>query len=617
MKALLLTELRVLLRDHRATLSGILMVFLLVLSPHLVVAVFGEDPVDLEDELRELVVEPVVGELGWTVAGPRPAWLDPDLGTEAPPEALVRFWQESGSEAGVHFEVLGLTPGARLGRVADAVKDAAFAERQSRAEHLGLVGPWRSKVRVRFVESAVPKVPFRLPTVPLGAALVLTAGVLGSLSWLMEALPRARSGGWLESLAALPPSRLELVGAWVGTGALLGLGGAAVGLAAHALGAPLSGEDAGLGRGMPWIPLTVALLVPPQLLIFLTAGDLRASVMRSLWALPGLTLVVLLAMWVAVSAPGWLPWIPVGGLVMASLGLVGPAGVAPTLLVGLATAGAATWACVALLEGSGAEVSTTGRTAERRARGNWLPEALLLVCVAMASSVSWSPGLWGDQVARVLITSQVLFFAAPALASAQVLGLPARELLPRRWPGAVPLLLAVCVAPATLTFGVLATTVHQVVAPFDPFWAKVLEEAILPLSGGLGLALIALLPGICEELLFRGVVFSLLRRGFSDRVALVLQAALFAVMHLYLFRWLPTFGLGLAAGWLVLRTGSLLPAMVLHVVHNALAVHLGAQVQLDLLDPVTQGAMVAAVGVGVTALASVGRDSRAPRRTRP
>ena len=119
--------------------------------------------------------------------------------------------------------------------------------------------------------------------------------------------------------------------------------------------------------------------------------------------------------------------------------------------------------------------------------------------------------------------------------------------------------------------------------------------------------LLALLPGICEEMLFRGAVLGLLRKGMPAGWAVWVQAALFSLAHLYGFRLLPTFGVGLATGWLVLRTGSLLPAVLLHTLHNALAVSQGSELALDLGDPSTVGALVGMVLVGLLALVLAGR----------
>lgn len=87
--------------------------------------------------------------------------------------------------------------------------------------------------------------------------------------------------------------------------------------------------------------------------------------------------------------------------------------------------------------------------------------------------------------------------------------------------------------------------------------------------------LAALVPGVWEELTFRGVVQSILRRHFPPLVAVAISSVAFGLMHFsnYL-NWddsssvvagvIAATTLGFAWGYLVLETGSILPAIVLH-----------------------------------------------------
>jgi sodium transport system permease protein len=92
--------------------------------------------------------------------------------------------------------------------------------------------------------------------------------------------------------------------------------------------------------------------------------------------------------------------------------------------------------------------------------------------------------------------------------------------------------------------------------------------------------LTALSPALMEELVFRGVFLGLFREDGSAQRAVVLSALGFALIHLSIHRFAPTFVLGLLLGALVARHGSLLPAVVLHLVYNATLV-LGAQYYME------------------------------------
>jgi membrane protease YdiL (CAAX protease family) len=86
------------------------------------------------------------------------------------------------------------------------------------------------------------------------------------------------------------------------------------------------------------------------------------------------------------------------------------------------------------------------------------------------------------------------------------------------------------------------------------------------------LAGIVLMPAICEELLFRGVVLRGLATRFIPVAAIALSAALFSAYHLSVAQAVPTFTLGLALGLLVQRGGSIVPSVLAHLLNNAIAV---------------------------------------------
>ncbi len=80
--------------------------------------------------------------------------------------------------------------------------------------------------------------------------------------------------------------------------------------------------------------------------------------------------------------------------------------------------------------------------------------------------------------------------------------------------------------------------------------------------------LIALLPAICEEVSFRGVVLSGMLSRSKPWSAILITAFLFAVFHLSLHRFPGVFLIGLAATYLVWKSGSIFTGMLLHMLCN-------------------------------------------------
>ncbi len=107
--------------------------------------------------------------------------------------------------------------------------------------------------------------------------------------------------------------------------------------------------------------------------------------------------------------------------------------------------------------------------------------------------------------------------------------------------------------------------------------AERLTEAFLHMdsAGGLlfNLLMIAVIPALGEELLFRGVV----QKVFSDwtkniHLGIFLAAALFSFLHFQFFGFLPRTLLGILFGYLFVYSGSLWYPILAHFFNNAMAV---------------------------------------------
>jgi len=101
--------------------------------------------------------------------------------------------------------------------------------------------------------------------------------------------------------------------------------------------------------------------------------------------------------------------------------------------------------------------------------------------------------------------------------------------------------------------------------------ARVIQQRVEEMSLTVSLLVIAVLPAICEEILFRGVLLRGLASRFHAPVAIGISAAVFSIYHLNTVQMIPTFVLGLALGTIALRAGSALPTMVAHLLNNTVA----------------------------------------------
>jgi len=117
----------------------------------------------------------------------------------------------------------------------------------------------------------------------------------------------------------------------------------------------------------------------------------------------------------------------------------------------------------------------------------------------------------------------------------------------------------------------------------------------------------ALVPALCEEVAFRGFVLCGLHQGFRPRNAVFLSSFFFALFHLNVFLFVPTFLFGVVLGLLTVRSKSLLPAILFHFLHNTVLIGLMPLTHLTSISASwAQDAWAWVIGVcGVLALALV------------
>ena len=83
--------------------------------------------------------------------------------------------------------------------------------------------------------------------------------------------------------------------------------------------------------------------------------------------------------------------------------------------------------------------------------------------------------------------------------------------------------------------------------------------------------LTGLIPGFVEELLFRGVFLRNLL-PYGKTTAIIVSSLMFAMMHQNFYQFFYTFVGGMAFGYLFIRTGSIWPSVLAHMINNTLAV---------------------------------------------
>lgn len=102
-----------------------------------------------------------------------------------------------------------------------------------------------------------------------------------------------------------------------------------------------------------------------------------------------------------------------------------------------------------------------------------------------------------------------------------------------------------------------------------PDYPEMLEPT--PLSLILNLFVVAVLPAVLEEMVYRGFILQTLRR-YGDGLAILVSAILFGLMHGNILQIPFAFLIGLVMGFMVVQTGNIWMAVALHFTNNAIAV---------------------------------------------
>ena len=192
--------------------------------------------------------------------------------------------------------------------------------------------------------------------------------------------------------------------------------------------------------------------------------------------------------------------------------------------------------------------------------------------VLWALLLVWQLNIGGGIDSRLLIVINMGIFGAAAWLMIARYRLPARETLSLRPPPAGAWLGVLIGAPAGLVLADGVVRLASLAMPIPEEWIEAMAEAFgtdLPLWQML--FFFAVLPGIFEEIAFRGVLLHGLKSRLRPVQLVLVAGIVFGFFHVDLFRIPGTSLLGVLLVIAVLRSGSIYPAMAWHALHNALA----------------------------------------------
>lgn len=180
---------------------------------------------------------------------------------------------------------------------------------------------------------------------------------------------------------------------------------------------------------------------------------------------------------------------------------------------------------------------------------------------------------------QLLMIQQLVIIATPALMMAILLTTSLRQTL--KLNGASLKYFAVAVGLAVVTRPLTSELVTYLVEngflpSLDEATMRRIASMLDPSQAGwLAFLAFAIAPGICEEIAFRGFILSGFSKTGRTTLAIILSAFLFGAMHIIGQQVFNASLLGLLLGLLAVRSNSLLPGIVFHILYNGGEVLMG------------------------------------------
>ncbi|MCF7858048.1 MAG: ABC transporter permease subunit [Candidatus Cloacimonetes bacterium] len=134
------------------------------------------------------------------------------------------------------------------------------------------------------------------------------------------------------------------------------------------------------------------------------------------------------------------------------------------------------------------------------------------------------------------------------------------------------LMVFIAALPLLLLSGIIAQLINMIF-PVSKAYLETMKDLVTMQQHGLlfTIFVVGVLPGICEEVMFRGFILSSFRKK-GVWAGIVVTAVLFGAFHLDPFRMLPVTLLGIWLGYLAIKTRSLYVPILAHFLHNSLTV---------------------------------------------
>lgn len=199
---------------------------------------------------------------------------------------------------------------------------------------------------------------------------------------------------------------------------------------------------------------------------------------------------------------------------------------------------------------------------------------IIVYFVIMIIALYYIGGSWQlKDMMNGLIKTQLLIILLPVIMILRISKTDIKSALRLNYTNPLNFLLVLIAAlPLLLLSGILGQLINYVF-PVSESYIEAMQNLITIQDKGLWftIVVVGVLPGICEEVMFRGFILNALKKK-GIWYGIILTAVLFGAFHLDPFRFIPAALLGVWLGYLAVKTKSLYVPILAHFSQNSLAI---------------------------------------------
>ena len=194
--------------------------------------------------------------------------------------------------------------------------------------------------------------------------------------------------------------------------------------------------------------------------------------------------------------------------------------------------------------------------------GMW---AIIVIAPANVDALTRLEGQWAFNMFVLFFAGSLLMIRVHRLDWRKALAI--RPVRPQIW------LAVLLLVPSTLMTGMFVVGLSSVFLPFPEEMLEKFASQLLPDDFPVWkiMLMLALTPGVVEEMAFRGLLLHGLHRRLRPLALILVVGVIFGLFHQALFRIIPTAYLGMVLTTVAVLSGSIFPCMLLHAGNNAFA----------------------------------------------